>query len=173
MKRDKQKYMRILRHCCPYRQKYRKRFFVSISQDIDDFISQHPDCNFDMIVEEFGKPEEVFFHYSKEMDLSDMHFEDRPVCGYIIATACTCSLLVGLLSYFILSVKNQDEKIQTAENVVTETVEDVPSFAKELAETLLTHNATYYDAYGNQAIVVRLPDKDDKLQLITVIMNDK
>ena len=72
MNRAKRKYMKLLKDYFPYGRACRKKFLVSIAEDIDHFVREHDSCTYDMLVGEFGKPQEVILNYQKEIEITDI-----------------------------------------------------------------------------------------------------
>ena len=121
MNRAKRKYMKLLKDYFPYGRACRKKFLVSVADDIENFVREHERCTYEMLVEEFGKPQEVILNYRKEIEISDIRNVRKLAAKYVIATACSCFLLFGVYAFVGLGAKSKNAEA-TTEDVASESV---------------------------------------------------
>lgn len=122
MNRAKRKYMKLLKDYFPYGRACRKKFLVSVADDIENFVREHERCTYEMLVEEFGKPQEVILNYQKEIEISDIRNVRKLAAKYVIATACSCFLLFGVYAFAGLGAKSKNAEV-TTEDVASQSVE--------------------------------------------------
>lgn len=112
MNRAKRKYMKLLKDYFPYGRACRKKFLVSVADDIENFVREHERCTYEMLVEEFGKPQEVILNYRKEIEISDIRNVRKLAAKYVIATACSCFSCLACM-HLLAWVQNQKtQKLQ-------------------------------------------------------------
>ena len=97
MNRAKRKYMKLLKNYFPYGRACRKKFLVSIAEDIDHFVREHDPCTYDMLVDEFGKPQEVILNYQKEIEISDIRNVRKVMVKHVGLAIGVCGILSELL----------------------------------------------------------------------------
>lgn len=152
MNRAKRKYMKLLKDYFPYGRACRKKFLVSVADDIDNFVHEHEQCTYEMLVEEFGKPQEVILNYQKEIEISDIRNVRKLAAKYVIATACSCFLLFGVYAFVGLGAKSKNAEATT---------EDVASVSVEIYDPIRAYLDRYggslYNEYGDAVITAVRP----------------
>ena len=93
MNRAKRKYMKLLKDYFPYGRACRKKFLVSIAEDIDHFVREHDSCTYDMLVGEFGKPQEVILNYQKEIEITDIRNVRKAMVKHVGLAIGVCCIL--------------------------------------------------------------------------------
>ena len=149
MNRAKRKYMKLLKDYFPYGRACRKKFLVSVADDIENFVREHERCTYEMLVEEFGKPQEVILNYQKEIEISDIRNVRKLAAKYVIATACSCFLLFGVYAFAGLS-KNAEV---TTEDVASQSVE----IYDPIRAYLDRYGGSLYNEYGDAVITAIRP----------------
>ena len=99
MNRAKRKYMKLLKGYFPYGRACRKKFLVSIAEDIDHFVREHDPCTYDMLVDEFGKPQEVILNYQKEIEISDIRNVRKVMVKHVGLAIGVCGILFGAVIF--------------------------------------------------------------------------
>lgn len=152
MNRAKRKYMKLLKDYFPYGRACRKKFLVSVADDIENFVREHEQCTYEMLVEEFGKPQEVILNYQKEIEISDIRNVRKLAAKYVIATACSCFLLFGVYAFAGLGAKSKNAEVTT---------EDVASVSVEIYDPIRAYLDRYggslYNEYGDAVITAVRP----------------
>ena len=152
MNRAKRKYMKLLKDYFPYGRACRKKFLVSVADDIENFVREHERCTYEMLVEEFGKPQEVILNYRKEIEISDIRNVRKLAAKYVIATACSCFLLFGVYAFVGLGAKSKNAEA-TTEDVASESVE----IYDPIRAYLDRYGGSLYNAYGDAVITAVRP----------------
>lgn len=158
MDRAKRKYMKLLRDYFPYGRACRKKFLVSIAEDIDHFVREQEHCTYEMLVREFGKPQEVILNYQKEIEISEICNVRKIMMKHVGLTIGVCGILFGAVMFAIPNLRT--ERKDTAEDKVADTEgEDIDEGYSDLEKELLSHSGSYYDEYGNQVLSVCVSKK--------------
>lgn len=152
MNRAKRKYMKLLKDYFPYGRACRKKFLVSVADDIENFVREHERCTYEMLVEEFGKPQEVILNYRKEIEISDIRNVRKLAAKYVISTACSCFLLFGVYAFVGLGAKSKNAEA-TTEDVASESVE----IYDPIRAYLDRYGGSLYNAYGDAVITAVRP----------------
>ena len=152
MNRAKRKYMKLLKDYFPYGRACRKKFLVSVADDIENFVREHERCTYEMLVEEFGKPQEVILNYRKEIEISDIRNVRKLAAKYVIATACSCFLLFGVYAFVGLGAKSKNAEA-TTEDVASESVE----IYDPIRAYLDRYGGSLYNEYGDAVITAVRP----------------
>ncbi len=152
MNRAKRKYMKLLKDYFPYGRACRKKFLVSVADDIENFVREHERCTYEMLVEEFGKPQEVILNYQKEIEISDIRNVRKLAAKYVIATACSCFLLFGVYAFAGLGAKSKNAEV-TTEDVASQSVE----IYDPIREYLDRYGGSLYNEYGDAVITAIRP----------------
>ena len=152
MNRAKRKYMKLLKDYFPYGRACRKKFLVSVADDIENFVREHERCTYEMLVEEFGKPHEVILNYQKEIEISDIRNVRKLAAKYVIATACSCFLLFGVYAFAGLGAKSKNAEV-TTEDVASQSVE----IYDPIRAYLDRYGGSLYNEYGDAVITAIRP----------------
>lgn len=152
MNRAKRKYMKLLKDYFPYGRACRKKFLVSVADDIENFVREHERCTYEMLVEEFGKPQEVILNYQKEIEISDIRNVRKLAAKYVIATACSCFLLFGVYAFAGLGAKSKNAEV-TTEDVASQSVE----IYDPIRAYLDRYGGSLYNEYGDAVITAIRP----------------
>lgn len=152
MNRAKRKYMKLLKDYFPYGRACRKKFLVSVADDIENFVREHERCTYEMLVEEFGKPQEVILNYRKEIEISDIRNVRKLAAKYVIATACSCFLLFGVYAFAGLGAKSKNAEV-TTEDVASQSVE----IYDPIRAYLDRYGGSLYNEYGDAVITAIRP----------------
>ena len=152
MNRAKRKYMKLLKGYFPYGRACRKKFLVSVADDIENFVREHERCTYEMLVEEFGKPQEVILNYQKEIEISDIRNVRKLAAKYVIATACSCFLLFGVYAFAGLGAKSKNAEV-TTEDVASQSVE----IYDPIRAYLDRYGGSLYNEYGDAVITAIRP----------------
>ena len=152
MNRAKRKYMKLLKDYFPYGRACRKKFLVSVADDIENFVREHERCAYEMLVEEFGKPQEVILNYQKEIEISDIRNVRKLAAKYVIATACSCFLLFGVYAFAGLGAKSKNAEV-TTEDVASQSVE----IYDPIRAYLDRYGGSLYNEYGDAVITAIRP----------------
>ena len=152
MNRAKRKYMKLLKDYFPYGRACRKKFLVSVADDIENFAREHERCTYEMLVEEFGKPQEVILNYQKEIEISDIRNVRKLAAKYVIATACSCFLLFGVYAFAGLGAKSKNAEV-TTEDVASQSVE----IYDPIRAYLDRYGGSLYNEYGDAVITAIRP----------------
>lgn len=152
MNRAKRKYMKLLKDYFPYGRACRKKFLVSVADDIENFVREHERCTYEMLVEEFGKPQEVILNYQKEIEISDIRNVRKLAAKYVIATACSCFLLFGVYAFAGLGAKSKNTEV-TTEDVASQSVE----IYDPIRAYLDRYGGSLYNEYGDAVITAIRP----------------
>jgi len=152
MNRAKRKYMKLLKDYFPYGRACRKKFLVSVADDIENFVREHERCTYEMLVEEFGKPQEVILNYRKEIEISDIRNVRKLAAKYVIATACSCFLLFGVYAFVGLGAKSKNAEA-TTEDGASESVE----IYDPIRAYLDRYGGSLYNEYGDAVITAVRP----------------
>ena len=152
MNRAKRKYMKLLKDYFPYGRACRKKFLVSVADDIENFVREHERCTYEMLVEEFGKPQEVILNYQKEIEISDIRNLRKLAAKYVIATACSCFLLFGVYAFAGLGAKSKNAEV-TTEDVASQSVE----IYDPIRAYLDRYGGSLYNEYGDAVITAIRP----------------
>lgn len=152
MNRAKRKYMKLLKDYFPYGRACRKKFLVSVADDIENFVREHERCTYEMLVEEFGKPQEVILNYRKEIEISDIRNVRKLAAKYVIATACSCFLLFGVYAFVGLGAKSKNAEV-TTEDVASQSVE----IYDPIRAYLDRYGGSLYNEYGDAVITAIRP----------------
>lgn len=152
MNRAKRKYMKLLKDYFPYGRACRKKFLVSVADDIENFVREHERCTYEMLVEEFGKPQEVILNYQKEIEISDIRNVRKLAAKYVIATACSCFLLFGVYAFAGLGAKSKNAEV-TTEGVASQSVE----IYDPIRAYLDRYGGSLYNEYGDAVITAIRP----------------
>ena len=152
MNRAKRKYMKLLKDYFPYGRACRKKFLVSVADDIENFVREHERCTYEMLVEEFGKPQEVILNYRKEIEISDIRNVRKLAAKYVIATACSCFLLFGVYAFAGLGAKSKNAEV-TTEDVASQSVE----INDPIRAYLDRYGGSLYNEYGDAVITAIRP----------------
>ena len=153
MNRAKRKYMKLLKDYFPYGRACRKKFLVSIAEDIDHFVREHDSCTYDMLVGEFGKPQEVILNYQKEIEITDIRNVRKAMVKHVGLAIGVCCILFGAVIFATPSLRT--ERKDTAGDKVADTEEeDFDEGYSDLEKELLSHSGYYYDDYGNVVLKV-------------------
>lgn len=156
MNRAKRKYMKLLKNYFPYGRACRKKFLVSIAEDIDHFVREHDPCTYDMLVDEFGKPQEVILNYQKEIEISDIRNVRKVMVKHVGLAIGVCGILFGAVIFATPSLRT--ERKDTAGDKVADTEEeDFDEGYSDLEKELLSYSGNYYDDYGNVVLKVINP----------------
>ncbi len=156
MNRAKRKYMKLLKDYFPYGRACRKKFLVSVADDIENFVREHERCTYEMLVEEFGKPQEVILNYQKEIEISDIRNVRKLAAKYVIATACSCFMLFGVYAFAGLGAKSKNADA-TTEDVASESVE----IYDPIRAYLDRYGGSLYNEYGDAVITAARPTSGD------------
>ncbi len=156
MNRAKRKYMKLLKDYFPYGRACRKKFLVSVADDIENFVREHEQCTYEMLVEEFGKPQEVILNYQKEIEISDIRNVRKLAAKYVIATACSCFLLFGVYAVAGLGAKSKNAEV-TTEDVASQSVE----IYDPIRAYLDRYGGSLYNEYGDAVITAIRPISGD------------
>lgn len=160
MNRAKRKYMKLLKDYFPYGRVCRKKFLVSIAEDIDHFVQEHDPCTYDMLVDEFGKPQEVILNYQKEIEISDIRNVRKAMVKHVGLAIGVCGILFGTVIFATPSLRT--ERKDPAEDKVADTEEEgLDEGYSDLISELLSHSGNYYDDYGNVVLKVIEPVSGD------------
>ena len=152
MNRAKRKYMKLLKDYFPYGRACRKKFLVSVADDIENFVREHERCTYEMLVEEVGKPQEVILNYQKEIEISDIRNVRKLAAKYVIATACSCFLLFGVYAFAGLGAKSKNAEV-TTEDVASQSVE----IYDPIRAYLDRYGGSLYNEYGDAVITAIRP----------------
>ena len=152
MNRAKRKYMKLLKDYFPYGRACRKKFLASVADDIENFVREHERCTYEMLVEEFGKPQEVILNYRKEIEISDIRNVRKLAAKYVIATACSCFLLFGVYAFAGLGAKSKNAEV-TTEDVASQSVE----IYDPIRAYLDRYGGSLYNEYGDAVITAIRP----------------
>lgn len=170
MNRAKRKYMKLLKDYFPYGRACRKKFLVSIAEDIDHFVREHDSCTYDMLVGEFGKPQEVILNYQKEIEISDIRNVRKAMVKHVGLAIGVCCILFGAVIFATPSLRT--ERKDTAGDKVADTEEeDFDEGYSDLEKELLSHSGNYYDEYGNQVLSVCVSKEGEIAATSYVIRN--
>lgn len=160
MNRAKRKYMKLLKDYFPYGRACQKKFLVSIAEDIDHFVQEHDPCTYDMLVDEFGKPQEVILNYQKEIEISDIRNVRKAMTKHVGLAIGVCGILFGTVISATPWLRT--ERKDTAEDKVADIEEeDFDEGYSDLERELLSHSGNYYDDYGNVVLKVIEPVSGD------------
>ena len=160
MNRAKRKYMKLLKDYFPYGRACRKKFLVSIAEDIDHFVQAHDPCTYDMLVDEFGKPQEVILNYQREIEISDIWNVRKAMVKHVGLAIGVCGILFGTVIFATSWLRT--ERKDTAEDKVADIEEeDFDEGYSDLERELLSHSGNYYDDYGNVVLKVIEPVSGD------------
>ena len=143
---------KLLKDYFPYGRACRKKFLVSVADDIENFVREHERCTYEMLVEEFGKPQEVILNYQKEIEISDIRNVRKLAAKYVIATACSCFLLFGVYAFAGLGAKSKNAEV-TTEDVASQSVE----IYDPIRAYLDRYGGSLYNEYGDAVITAIRP----------------
>ena len=107
---------------------------------------------YEMLVEEFGKPQEVILNYQKEIEISDIRNVRKLAAKYVIATACSCFLLFGVYAFAGLGAKSKNAEV-TTEDVASQSVE----IYDPIRAYLDRYGGSLYNEYGDAVITAIRP----------------
>ena len=127
-------------------------FLASVADDIENFVREHERCTYEMLVEEFGKPQEVILNYRKEIEISDIRNVRKLAAKYVIATACSCFLLFGVYAFAGLGAKSKNAEV-TTEDVASQSVE----IYDPIRAYLDRYGGSLYNEYGDAVITAIRP----------------
>ena len=120
---------------------------------IDHFVQEHDPCTYDMLVGEFGKPQEVTLNYQKEIEISDIRNVRKAMVKHVGLAIGVCGILFGIIIFATPSLRT--ERKDTAEDKMADIEEeDFDEGYSDLEKELLSHSGNYYDDYGNQVLSV-------------------
>lgn len=170
MNRAKRKYMKLLKDYFPYGRACRKKFLVSVADDIENFVREHEQYTYEMLVEEFGKPQEVILNYQKEIEISDIRNVRKAMVKHVGLAIGVCCILFGAVIFATPSLRT--ERKDTAGDKVADTEEeDFDEGYSALEKELLSHSGNYYDEYGNQVLSVCVSKEGEIAATSYVIRN--
>ena len=156
MNRAKRKYLKLLKDYFPYGRACRKKFLVSIAEDIDHFVQERDPCTYDMLVDEFGKPQEVILNYQKEIEISDIRNVRKAMVKHVGLAIGVCGILFGTVMFATPWLRTE-RKDTTGDKVADTEEEDFDGGYSDLERELLSHSGNYYDDYGNVIVKVIEP----------------
>lgn len=170
MNRAKRKYMKLLKDYFPYGRACRKKFLVSIAEDIDHFVQAHDPCTYDMLVSEFGKPQEVILNYQKEIEISDIRNVRKAMVKHVGLAIGVCGILFGTVLFATPSLRTE-QKDPAEDKMADIKEESLDEGYCDLERELLSHSGNYYDDYGNQVLSVCVSKKGGITSTVYVLQN--
>lgn len=83
----------------PCNPKIKQTLMEEIKENIDQFLEEYPDADYDVIVQRFGTPQQIAASYLEEMDpqevLKRLNSRER-IAGIVTAGIALCVLLCGI-----------------------------------------------------------------------------
>lgn len=119
------KYLQQVRGWIPCGRKMKHRTMAQIEDNLDHFLDENPNVDYQAIVDRFGTPEKIAATYVDEMDtpelLSNLRIKRKIVQIVVSAAAVAVAIWLGVAAVaFAISIESVDGEINTSIDVYEE-----------------------------------------------------
>ena len=97
-------YYRKIDSYIPKKYPHRKEIISSIHQDISSYLSEHPDADYEDILEHFGTPEEMTLSFAESLSSQEIMTTARKNKRHLIILLIIIIIGIGILSAMIYHV---------------------------------------------------------------------
>ena len=109
LKRKVKKYIRHIKSAFPIMKTQEKTFIKALTDDIEGFIEENPQCTIEDVIDRFGEPKNIAEDYLVQLDTSRLSDELMTSCAtkQLLKVILTIAIFLGIISTILVYIGYQ------------------------------------------------------------------
>lgn len=110
LKKDVKEYLSDVKKCLYCDRKTKSRFLKDLGENIDNYLSDLPDSDFQNVIEHFGTPESISEEFAAQTDTDSLKKAKRNknLKWLLIVILTAIAMFIGVIAFIIVKNNNRD-----------------------------------------------------------------